>query len=595
MARLVQFRAFRKSLSPVVIAFGLTLSTLGSFETSAQTSSLERRVTVNQIGYAPSGPKRAVLFGVPQDKSVEVGLLNAQTHKLVQTLKSGKSRFDKDSKTFVADVDFSAFESSGNFVLAWNGLVSHPFRIAENHLRGPLTTMLRSYYLQRCGVNIDSSLTAAHRPACHLEDGLTAREDERSPAQSPIPASGGWHDAGDYGKYVATTAVTTGQLLSLYEHMPHTFAGLNLNIPESNNELPDILDEIKVGLDWMLTMQRVDGAVYRKLSGAKWPKLIAPEDDHQTRYVYGISTPETAKFAATMAQAGRIYRRHNDPSAAGYLAAARRAWDYLSTRKDQYIDTAKGDNSGSGPYVASKTDRESALTHDRDDRLWAAAELYLTTNEAQYHRVFSRLAKHTPYTMFEWKDPSSLGLLSYILNQKAGKDEALAKVFVARLLERADTVLNAVQSHPLGLANHRFVWGSNKMTAQGGVTLAFAYLLTYDQRYLRAAARQLDYLFGANAFDKSFVTGLGANPVRHVSHIFVRAHGIDVPGLLVGGPNELAQAGIAPKNSGALSYADDARSYATNEYAIDYNGTLITLMSLLSSILSDKAMATPSS
>jgi endoglucanase len=131
-------------------------------------------------------------------------------------------------------------------------------------------------------------------------------------------------------------------------------------------------------------------------------------------------------------------------------------------------------------------------------------------------------------------------------------------------------------------ANRRIIWGSNKMAAEEGILLFHAYELTGRRSYLEGAAAQAGYLLGMNPFCKSFVTGIGANPVANVSHLFARAIGRDIPGLLVGGPNEQAQAGIAPMNRGLRSYVDDARSYATNEYAIDYNASLITLLGLLS-------------
>jgi len=116
------------------------------------------------------------------------------------------------------------------------------------------------------------------------------------------------------------------------------------------------------------------------------------------------------------------------------------------------------------------------------------------------------------------------------------------------------------------------------MAAQEGVLLLYAASITQRQAFRQAAADQLHYLLGRNPVDQSFVTGAGTRSVENIAHIYVRATGKQVPGLLVGGPNELAQAKIAPRNRGPLSYADDARSYATNEYAIDYTSALIALL-----------------
>ncbi|MFQ5627229.1 MAG: glycoside hydrolase family 9 protein [bacterium] len=146
------------------------------------------------------------------------------------------------------------------------------------------------------------------------------------------------------------------------------------------------------------------------------------------------------------------------------------------------------------------------------------------------------------------------------------------------MLQHADTLLARSAINGYRLANQRFIWGSNKMSAEEGVILCLAYRLTGEQKFFQAAVAQLDYLLGRNHFSKCFITGVGSNPVVQVSHIFARAKNLSIPGLMVGGPNTHAQSNIAPKNRGPLSYVDDARCYATNEYAIDYNASIIGLM-----------------
>jgi endoglucanase len=150
-----------------------------------------------------------------------------------------------------------------------------------------------------------------------------------------------------------------------------------------------------------------------------------------------------------------------------------------------------------------------------------------------------------------------------------------------QILNRADALVKKVSTSGYHLANQRLIWGSNKMTATEGLTLILAYRMTDGAAYRQAAIDQIDYLLGRNPFNQTFVTGIGTHPVRHVNHIFARARKISIPGLLVGGANSGAQDGIAPKNRGLLSYVDDEKSYATNEYAIDYNAELIALMSMV--------------
>jgi endoglucanase len=386
----------------------------------------------------------------------------------------------------------------------------------------------------------------------------------------------------DYGKYVATTAVTTGRLLSLYETYPDRFPDWQLTIPESGNGIPDLLDEMRVGLDWLLTMQRADGAIYRKLSGKNWPSIVAPDADNQPRYLYGISTPETAKVAAVMAIAARTYVPWQPQAAAQYLAASKRAWTYLQQHPQMQVDWVNGDDSGSGKYLASEIDTEPSLNVDTDDRLWAAAELFITTKEGEFDRYFRELSPKFDYALFEWKDPSPLAMLDYLNAFKMSAVSPIKAEITAKIIQRADAIMARVNSSGYRLANHRFIWGSNKMTASEGITLLFAYQAIDKPLYRQAAIEQIDYLLGRNHFNQTFVTGVGSHPVRQTNHIFARARNITIPGLLVGGANDAAQDGIAPKHRGILSYLDDERSHATNEYAIDYNAELIALMVMAS-------------
>ena len=335
---------------------------------------------------------------------------------------------------------------------------------------------------------------------------------------------------------------------------------------------------MRVGLDWMLRMQRSDGALYRKIGGRHWSKLVSPEYDRQQRFLYGVSSPETAKAAASWALAARIYEPHNKALANRYLTAARKAWSWLSTQEEQVFDFRPGDNSGSGPYSTTKIDTEESLTHDRDDRFAAAVEMFLTTGEQQWEDMAIDLFSELELEIFEWKNVSALAMFSLRWHPHASYLTATHALIDAKLVEVADKALKRVQQSPFHLANHRFVWGSNKMAAATGSLLYHAWYLTGNQQFLNAAYDQVHYLLGRNPLNISFVTGHGERAVSNVSHMIARGTGQKIPGLLVGGPNELAQAGFATKNVGPLSYADVGGSYATNEYAIDYNSSLITLI-----------------
>jgi len=538
-------------------------------------------IVINQVGYYPGRTKAAFLINPNNSTTNQVKLLDAKTRQTVFVAQLGQPLRDSASQDLIQTIDFTDFNQEGSYYLKLGNLESYSFQIGRNIYQDAFTKLLRSYYLQRCGVAINDPVTGLNHPPCHLSDGIIAHTDNFHQAGESFSATGGWHDAGDFGKYVGPTAVTVGRLLSLYEQYPNLFSDRQLTIPESGNNRPDLLDEVKVGLDWMLKMQRKDGALYRKLSGKNWPGEIMPNEDTQPRFVYGISTPETGKFAGAMAMAARVYAPIDSGLAQNYLQAARKAWGFLQTQPAMRVDWFAGDDSGSGKYLASEWDPEESLKTDQDDRLWAAAELLITTGEESFEQYLSQNLPTFDYTLFEWKDPSPLAMSNYLMRTGGKGSEDVKQQIKQKLIGRADALLQKVNRSGYRLAIDKFVWASNKMAAEEGITLFYAYKLTGNKDYLKAASDQVDYLLGRNHFNLSFVSGVGTNAVQHVHHRIARAKRVVIPGLLVGGPNTEAQDDIAPKSLGPLSYVDDERSYATNEYAIDYNASLIGLMGLL--------------
>jgi endoglucanase len=154
-------------------------------------------------------------------------------------------------------------------------------------------------------------------------------------------------------------------------------------------------------------------------------------------------------------------------------------------------------------------------------------------------------------------------------------------------MDRAKNILKTTVENPYGLANTRFVWGSNKMTAEEGITLVHAYQITKDKAYLKAAIAQLDYLLGRNPLAISYVSGVGDNAVKFPNHLHARSINALITGFMVGGPNSIGQDNITPKNLGALSYIDNDHAYSSNEYAIDYNSAFIGLVVSLRTLSDD--------
>jgi Glycosyl hydrolase family 9/Cellulase N-terminal ig-like domain len=543
-------------------------------------------IAVNQIGYVNQWPKSALLIN-SLNPNQEVLLVSEDTDAELLKIKPNKQKTAQSGVT-LQWLDFSEIVQNGRYYLKQNDLRSATFVIDAFPFNDVNYYAMRSYYLQRCGVKVSDSSGLNHE-ACHLEDAIVANDDSLNKRGRRLQASGGWHDAGDFGKYIAPASAAINRLLSLYENYPSFFTDNQLNIPESGNGVSDILDEVKVELEWMLSMQRQDGGVYRKLSGAHWPKVGSPDLDNQPRFVYGVSSPETAKFAASLALAGRVYREVDIDASERYLKASENAWRWLETESKQFIDAHPDDDNGSGKYLFSQTDQESSLKSDIDDRLAAAIELYLTTNKSEYFSYIEENVSDINYTLFEWKDISTLSLHHLMQKDKTPAFATVRKVIRNKLIDRAKKILKTTIENPYGLANIRFVWGSNKMTAEEGITLINAYQITKDKAYLKAAIGQLDYLLGRNPLAISYVSGAGDNAVKFPNHLHARSINARISGFMVGGPNSIGQDNITPKNLGALSYIDNDHAYSSNEYAIDYNSAFIGLVVNLKA-LSDDAL-----
>ena len=546
---------------------------------SAQKNNSPLSIAVNQLGYFNHASKYALAINAANLQEVE--LVNSSNNQIITTIPlSKKYRYAKQEGMFVKHIHFDHITQPGNYYFKVDNYQSEPFIIGEQLHQATVTNMLRSYYLQRCGVALNDPVTGIRHKICHTHDGVFARDDEFNKKGKAHDATGGWHDAGDFGKYIAPAVAAVNRLLSLYLVAPERYQDTQLSIPESGNGKPDLLDEIKYKLDWMLKMQREDGAVYRKLSGDAWISHRVPEEDTDPRYIFGISSPETGKFAAAMAMAARAFKTYDADLAAQYLSAAKKAFNWLKQNPKQYVDWQESDDTGSGKYLISEVDQEKALTTDADDRLAAAIELYLTTREEQYLKGHIVQIKKTPYTLYEWKDISALSMWHLLEFDNNPKLKQYRKLIKRKLLNRASKHLYISEKSPFKLANKRLVWGSNKMTAEEGITLLHAWRYTGNERYLQAAIQQMDFIFGANPFKLSYVTAAGNNHVQTPTHLFGTAIKRTIPGLLVGGPNTMAQDGIAPKNKGVLSYIDNERAYSVNEYAIDYNSALIGLLEL---------------
>ena len=568
-------------------------------------------IRINQVGYLPGRTKRAII-------------VNTATSPLPWELRDSAGNVvaagvttvfgnDTASGDHVHTANFSSFTTPGTgYVLRVGQHVSHPFSIRADLFRQLKYDALHYFYHNRSGIPIEAEYVGeAHaRPAGHL--GVEPNKGDTSVPCAPgtgcnysLDVSGGWYDAGDHGKYVVNGGISVWTLMNQYERAHYlggstaALADGTLPIPENRNGRPDILDEARWEMDFLLKMQVPDGQplagmVHHKVHDESWTGLpIRPDQDPKQRQLRPPSTAATLNLAATAAQSARIWKELDHEFAAACLRAAERAWQTALAHPAVYAPAA--DSTGGGPYSDDNVS---------DEFYWAAAELYVTTGEVEYRDFILRSPHYGMVpTAFgagsapamTWNTTQALGTitLAMVPNELSQEDIAAARRSIVAAADDFVGILNR-QGYRVPFApgaDGKYPWGSNSFVLNNMIIMALAYDFTEDAAYLDGVVEGMDYLLGRNAMDQSYISGYGTRPLQHPHHRFW-AQQLDpqypqVPsGALSGGPNSSLQdpytqsaglAGCAPQKC----FVDHIESWSTNEITINWNAPLAWIAGFL--------------
>lgn len=552
----------------------------------------------NQLGFHPNGEKIAV---IPAGQTQEFRLI-AEDGKEVYKAQLGAPQQWPYSGEQVQIADFSAYTGRGKFQLQTGSLSpSLPFSIEPGIYRDLNIAALKAFYYNRSVIDLEPKhagrwARAGGHPDTKVIVHSSAASESR-PEGSIIASPGGWYDAGDYNKYIVNSGISVYTLLAAYEHFPAYYKALDLNIPESGNAIPDILNEALFNVRWMLTMQDpADGGVYHKLTTKKFDGHIMPHEADADRYVVQKSTGAALNFAAVMAVCHRIFTDIDQSLSAECLRAANAAWNWaLQNPKAIYVQP---DDILTGVYVYEHEDF-------KDEFAWAGTELFIATGDGRYIEGIDFTALPVGIPSWDWVSP--LAWISLAQHAEAVKDKIPTELIREKIQGVADLLKNEYSRSAyripmgafpepamIGRQVQDFAWGSNSAAANQGMMLIQAYRLQGDRSYLNAAAANLDYILGRNPLGLSYVTGWGTNSPRHIHHRPSEADGIDdpVPGFLAGGPQSEQQDAEYCKEAGAhyrsklpaLSYVDHVCSYASNEITINWNAPLVYLAGALESL-----------
>ena len=562
------------------------------------------RLRVNQIGFQPGQLKLVLLAAGPEidagaaGPEIDAGARDLRFHVVraeqpAQPVYTGTFTdcgLDPDSGERVLRGDFTALRTPGRYqILLPRRALSAPFRIAADASRQALTLAARWFYLQRSGAPKDDPVTGLRHGADYTAPSpprAAVGPDGRIAAGAPrVDVRGGWWDAGDFGRYVPPAATTILSLLYAYRFNPGAFADGALAIPESGNGVPDLLDEIRWELDWLLKMQRADGAVHHKAATQAYADGMADRDPRPA-LLYEISTQATAQLAGALAEASTVYRPLDPAYADRLLRAAERAWEFLSGHPDKLPPGGfrNPDDPNGGDYSVKDAD-------EGEHRLWAAAALLAATGQARYAAAFHahwqrRVAR--PVYGLGWPGGYAFGMFAYL--RSAAGDPAVKAQLRAVVATQAEAILGVVgrTAYRVALTGREppfgYDWGSVGTLLNHATYLLLAYEQRPDARLVDGAAAQLGWVLGANPLGQVFFTGLGEQRIRAPHHRPSQFLGAALPGAVGEGPNAMSSGGdpvlqrlFAEDRPPALRYADDAGSWATNEPTIYYNAAFVAV------------------
>jgi len=553
-------------------------------------------IKVNQVGYLPKSPKRVYVgnyLGDAGQMTLSAGLIakikNKTTGQVVLTgalIKSSESDnfYINDSvRPFTGEdvwyLDFTNFETPGSYYIQIDGIGrSYDFDIRDNIYNDVFYTTARALYYQRSGMALTSqyagiwSRGAAQPTAGYYHNSIK----DKSPdlyANEPIGAqadfTGGWFDAADYNKYIRTAAEAVDNYFTMYEIVPTHFSDNQLNIPESHNGVPDILDESKWELDWIAKMVSSNGCTFNKVAFETWSDKM-PDLDTRKHWVITKSTEDTGFAAAILAKAARIMQPFFPTDAQRYRDKALLAWQCLEAHPEQNPPpyTTKTEQEAycnpKGNPALGITDVSSGCywsNDNRDSRAWAAIELYALTGEQKYEDVFTNLVptnELNSWTKTDYYYSASNLRRGWDYYNIAGANSERKAVYMTAFSQLMDKFKKDEDQWNYKVAEKDFInvgFGTLSMSTRYSFIYILAHELTGNSYYLDRAKQNIDFQLGANPLSKVFITGIGDNPVVDPLNKVSEFDGIaqPIPGFSVYGP-----ANALPYKSYYIAVLDNA-------------------------------------
>jgi len=516
-------------------------------------------IRLSQVGFLPNDIKSGIILSNIELTEMQFKLINSNNNKFEYEGKIGNNEGKFGNFKYSYKFFFSDFNKLGNYKIALKSYRSFNFEIG-NLIYAPVVKELMKFFpIQRCGY----TNTSEHK-ICHITDATSLIDGEKV-FNKTIDVTGGWHDAGDYVKFLSTTALTTYTLLFAYD-----FNNEKFDFDFDNNNVPDILEEAKIGLDWMLRAQTDDNRFITQVQNLQDHDVgwRLPENDslafNRPGYI-GIGKNIIGIYVATLSLASRIWKdKFDNYSFADECLTSSKKYYEL---KDSVQDI---DSSGTGHYIDNNFEGKLAL---------AAIELYITTKD----RTFLKDAKKYGLAAgaeYWW----SYGNISTFAHYRLAKYDR----YFLELIKQSLTFFNNNRNSKLFGETVPLGWGSN-LTQIGTAIQAILYNdITGNNEFDSLKISVRDYLLGKNQWGISFVSNIGTNYSKNLHHQISFIKNKTLPGGFAAGPVLrstvqsykllYAQRDRYSKfQTESAYYRDDRIDYVTNEPTIISNAMAILI------------------
>lgn len=432
-------------------------------------------ILVDQVGYAAGSKKVAMINAETPPETFS--LLDVETGREVYAGKVENKGFDPSVNAYISYADFTDYNTVGTYYIQAASIGrSYAFEIVEEPYKTLLTKVFKQYYFNRCGLTLSAELAgeAAHN-ACHSREAQMKDE-----AMIKRDVSGGWHVDEIGSRDVVRGCQAVNMLLLAYELYPDDM-GDDMGIPESGNGIPDVLDEVKYEIDWLLKMQDAkSGAVYASVSS------VDNKDVGYILYIDGITMGATIHYAATMAKFSYLYQSYDREFATLCLQASDRAYRYAEN------------------YLADVSEQQY---------FFAAAELYRATGGYQYHNVVKSYLTQNPDPDLD-NDYVFWGCVTY-LSTKQKVDMKLCEAVTQNLMRKGEVISFASKDSKL-LVNTNEKQGGNAGLLRDMARLAVVDHIITNHEYATVLENHVHYMLGRNLQSISYLDGVGGRNYQDV-------------------------------------------------------------------------------